>query len=74
MPVDLNGCPLNIRPEHPVGLVVGVADLVTKTWPLTTDITLTGHTGPLYVSVLRHLRLRTRLARRGISRARKEEE
>jgi hypothetical protein len=72
--INLNSCSLNVRPEHPVCLVIGVADVVAKSWPLATDVTLTGHTGPLYVVVLIHLRLRTRSARQGIPRARKEEE
>jgi hypothetical protein len=59
LPVNVDRCSLDVRPEHPIGLVVGVANLVTEAWPLATNVTLTGHSGPLYVTVFRHLRLRT---------------
>jgi hypothetical protein len=72
--VYLDGCSLNVRLEHPIGLVVRVADLVAEARSLATDVTFTGHTGPLCVSVSVHLRLRTRLVHRGISRARNDQE
>lgn len=59
----MNSRSLDIRSEHPIRFVVRVANVMTKPWPLATNLTFTGHTGPLYVVVLIHLRLRTRLAR-----------
>jgi hypothetical protein len=59
LPIDLDCRPLDVCLEHPVRLVVRVANLVTEAWPLATNLTFTGQSGPLYVTVFRQLRLRT---------------